>query len=214
MRYSQRLAEKFNLSGKISQSFYGEDIMLWRYFLHRNIRNGFFIDVGAYHPKFCNNTWRLRKKLGFKGINIEPTDRINLFRKYRGNDINLKCLIGEEEGAKVLNYVTKEPGVSGTDRSKMVLEADKEIKCFQTTLTRIISEHKVIEIDLLDIDIEGSEMEVLNGYDWSIMPRLILIEDDKDKEGEIDHYLTGHLDYEMIACTFNNTLYEHQEELK
>ena len=208
MRYSQKLAEKLNLSGKLSQSYLGEDIMLWRYFKERNIRNGFFIDIGAYHPKFFNNTWRLRKKLGFTGINIEPTDRIKLFRKYRKNDTNLRCLVGEDnQRLATLHYVSSEPAVSGKDQNKMVSRANETLLIPQRTLSTIIKACNVKKIDLLDIDIEGTEMEVLRGYDWSVMPRLILIEDDKDKNDEIHPFLQKK-GYKVIASTFNNSLYE------
>ena len=208
MRLSQRIIEKLNISGKISQSYYGEDIMLWRYFKNKDIRNGFFIDVGAYHPKFANNTWRLRKQLGFTGINFEPTDNIKLFRKYRKNDINIQELVGDKFGPALLNYVSKEPMVSGKSVSKLVLKPDKELLVYQTTLTLIVKQFSVKKIDLLDIDIEGTEMEVLRGYDWSVRPRLILIEDDKDTEKRIHPFLTA-LGYKQIAHTLNNALYEY-----
>jgi FkbM family methyltransferase len=207
MKLSQKLIEKLNISGKISQSYYGEDIMLWRYFKQRGVCNGFFIDVGAYHPKFCNNTWRLRKKLGFRGINIEPTDRIDLFRIYRRNDINIKCLVGENTGWEIFNYVSNEPGVSGKDKDKLVQEPDRCEMVRQKTLTQIVSEFDVTHIDLLDIDIEGTEMEVLKGYDWKIRPHLILIEHDKDIENKIFWYLTNR-DYKLIGTTLNNAIYE------
>ena len=208
MRFIQKVIEKFNISGKISQSFYGDDILLWRYFKLRNIRNGFFIDIGAYHPKFNNNTWRLRKQLGFRGINIEPTERIKLFRKYRKNDKNLQCLIGDRVDKVDFYYSSEEPQISGTDRSKLIKKPDILMKMWQTTLSRIVEQYNVTKIDLLDIDIEGTEMEVLRGYDWSVMPRLILIEDDKDTEERIKPFLTMK-GYKIIAHTINNALYEY-----
>ncbi len=208
MRFIQKVIEKFNISGKISQSFYGDDILLWRYFKLRNIRNGFFIDIGAYHPKFNNNTWRLRKQLGFRGISIEPTERIKLFRKYRKNDINIQCLIGDKVDKVDFYYSSEEPQISGTDRSKLIKKPDILMKIWQTTLSRIVEQYNVTKIDLLDIDIEGTEMEVLRGYDWSVMPRLILIEDDKDTEERIKPFLTMK-GYKIIAHTINNALYEY-----
>ena len=207
MRLSQKIIEKLNISGKLSQSYYGEDILLWRYFKNKGIRNGYFIDIGAYHPKFFNNTWRLRKKLGFRGINIEPTNRINLFKIFRRDDINLQCAIGNETKSVELYYVSEEPAVSGKDQSKMVKQADKTLIVEQYTLTDIVSAYNVQEIDLLDIDIEGTEMEALHGYDWSVMPRLILIEDDKDKKNKIAQFLLNK-GYYRIAHTLNNALYE------
>jgi len=211
MRPIQKIAEFINVSGKTSHSYQGEDILLWRYFKERNIHNGFFIDVGAYHPKFFNNTWRLRKKLGFKGINIEPSNNIKLFKRFRCNDINLQCLVGDYNGMAMFNYITAEPAISGKDKSKLVLKPDKEIKIKQLTLTEIISRYKVKKIDLLDVDVEGTEMEIIrDGYDWSVKPRLILIEDDKDKDSKILSFLTDK-GYKQIAHTLNNALYEHEK---
>ena len=207
MKLKQKFIELFNLGGKASHSFQGEDIMLWRYFQKRKIRNGFFIDVGAYHPKYFNNTWRLRKKLGFRGINIEPTNNINLFKLYRRNDINIACVIGDEAKWTYLNVVKGNLQLSGLDKSKMAERANGILPTDQYTLTDIVKTYKVKTIDLLDVDVEGSEMGVLRGYDWSIRPRLILIEDDKDKEGEIQEFLTVKY-YKQIAHTLNNALYE------
>ena len=174
---------------------HGEDILLWRYF--QGIRNGFFIDVGAYLPKLFNNTWRLRKKLGFKGINIEPTDNINLFKRFRKDDINLQCLVGNKNNYEWFYYDSEHPASSGkkTTGEKLLIE--------QRTLTSIINEFEVKKIDLLDIDTEGTEFEVLQGYDWKVKPRLILIEENGDER--IESFLTS---YKMIAKTFLNTLYE------
>ena len=191
------LAEHFNISGKISQSLHGEDIMLWRYF--KNVKDGFFIDVGAYLPKLFNNTWRLRKKLGFKGINIEPTNRINYFNLFRRDDINLKCAVGKEN--KMIDfYLSDQPASSGK------LAEGKKITVPQLTLSLIVEEYQVKKINLLDIDVEGTEMEVLEGYDWGVMPSLILIEDDKDTLNKIYNYLTPA--YRLIGKTPLNSLYE------
>lgn len=35
-------------------------------------KNGFFLDLGAYHGTECSNSALLEKKLGFKGICVEP----------------------------------------------------------------------------------------------------------------------------------------------
>lgn len=207
MKLKQKIIEQLNISGKLSQSFYGEDILLWRYFKLRNIKNGFFIDVGAYHPKFFNNTWRLRKKLGFRGINIEPMG-VKLFNRFRKDDINIATLIGNTEGEAILKVVSGEPSLSGLDSMKMVREFDNTIKISQTTLREICKKYNVKKIDLLDIDVEGTEMDILRGHNWEIKPRIILIEDDKDKKGEIKEYLTF-LGYRQIAHTLNNAIYEN-----
>jgi len=208
MKLKQLIAEKLNISGTISHSYQGEDIMLWRYFMKNKVENGFFIDVGAFHPKFYNNTWLLRKKFGFRGINIEPIEKYwKLFKRYRKDDINLQCAIGRIEKEVELKYVSNNPMLSGLDETKVTKPFDKTIGVQQFNLWHIIHHHNVSKIDLLDIDVEGNEMEVLQGYDFGIRPRLILIEDDKDKNSSIYNFLIARK-YKQIAHTLNNALYE------
>ena len=49
----------------------GEDIEIVKYF--DNKKNGFYVDVGSYHPIERNNTMLLYNK-GWKGINIDISD--------------------------------------------------------------------------------------------------------------------------------------------
>ena len=58
----------FNRFNSKSYSQEGEDLILSRYFDGQ--REGFFIDVGAFHPIRFSNTY-LFYRLGWSGINIE-----------------------------------------------------------------------------------------------------------------------------------------------
>ena len=74
---------------KNSKSFSqeGEDKFLLEYFKDRI--NGFYIDVGAFHPYRINNTYLLYKK-GFRGINIDiSATSIDFFDIARPDHINL-----------------------------------------------------------------------------------------------------------------------------
>ena len=53
---------------KKTYSMDGEDLVITDYF--KNKQNGFYVDVGCYHPTHRNNTFLLHKK-GWKGINID-----------------------------------------------------------------------------------------------------------------------------------------------
>ena len=75
----------------ISFSQQGEDIIIQNYF--ENKFDGFFIDIGAYHPIKYSNTFALYLK-GWKGINIEPNpDNIPLFQNIRRRDIDRKSVV-------------------------------------------------------------------------------------------------------------------------
>jgi len=77
-------------------------------------REGYFVDVGCYEPKFINNTYMLEKK-GFKGLLLDISPRwIDLAIKHRPAskavwvDLlkkNFNELLLEEEAPKVIDYI-------------------------------------------------------------------------------------------------------------
>jgi len=78
-------------------SQFGEDAVL-RVLVNSGERPGFYVDVGAYHPKHLSNTYFFYKK-GWRGINIDPNPRsIKLFNLLRPTDINLNVAIANGEG--------------------------------------------------------------------------------------------------------------------
>ena len=64
-----------------------EDVILWRVF--KDIISGFYIDVGAYHPRIDSVTkWFYDQ--GWNGINIEPSkEYLDRFYDERPRDLNL-----------------------------------------------------------------------------------------------------------------------------
>ena len=60
-------------------------------------KNGIYIDVGANNPDSINNT-RLFYERGWRGINIEPTEKeFKLLQERRVEDTNYNCAIGSGE---------------------------------------------------------------------------------------------------------------------
>ena len=79
---------------KRSYSMLGEDLIVEKFF--KNKKNGFYVDVGCYHPIDGNNTYLLSKK-GWSGINIDLNAiSINLFDRTRKNDSNLNIAISNK----------------------------------------------------------------------------------------------------------------------
>ncbi len=77
-----------------------EDIILQRIFFGKS--RGFYVDVGAHHPRHFSNTYAFYR-CGWSGINIEPNrGMIKLFRKERNRGINLQLGIDSREN--VLKY--------------------------------------------------------------------------------------------------------------
>ena len=78
----------------------GEDILLSRIFGEQT--EGFYVDVGAHHPRRFSNTCFFYKR-GWRGINIDALPgSMKVFQKLRPHDINLELAVSERE--QVLTY--------------------------------------------------------------------------------------------------------------
>lgn len=165
-----------------SYSQEGEDILLKRIF--KNKINGFYVDVGAHHPRRYSNTY-LFYKMGWRGINIDATPKsMDLFKKIRPRDINLELGISEYNSEidfysfndSAINTFSAEIALSRSAESKFYIK-DK-IKVPVTTLKYILDKHHFQkEIDFLTIDVEGFDLHVLKSNDWSrYKPRYVLVE--------------------------------------
>ena len=162
----------------------GEDLILNRIFWAK--RSGFYIDVGAHHPKRFSNTFLFYKR-GWRGINIDamPSSMV-AFRKARSRDINLEIGVGEEE--KELNYyVFNEPALNGfsqelsqerhaSDSSYFITEIIKlKVIPLSVLLDRYLPPGE--KIDFMSVDVEGHDLQVLKSNDWSkYRPSYVLAE--------------------------------------
>ena len=81
-------------------SQFGEDIVLDNIFGHK--KNGFYVDVGCYHPKHWSNTYLMHKKQ-WTGINIDIDEyKVQMFNMTRKSSINICTAVSNEE--KEINY--------------------------------------------------------------------------------------------------------------
>ena len=138
-----------------------EDLILYDA-LHE-VKEGFYIDVGANHPWEISVT-KAFYDIGWHGVNIEPLEKeYTLLCKCRPNDLNLNVgcgnrndtlyLYGEGCGA----FFDETLGGATTSHAVQV-----------KTLTDICNENcsKGQVIHFLKIDVEGFEKEVLEGIDF------------------------------------------------
>ena len=163
-----------------SYSMEGEDLEVLK--LSNNINNGFYVDVGCYHPTHLNNTYLLYKK-NWTGINIDLSEfSIDLFNFARPKDININCAISEVEG-EIIYYHQKKFSQLTTIIKKEALKRMqgfiKEKKIWSQKLTTIIDKSKFNnrKIDFLNIDVEGADFGVLKSLDFKIYrPKIICVE--------------------------------------
>ncbi|MBQ9926405.1 MAG: FkbM family methyltransferase [Lachnospiraceae bacterium] len=150
---------------KVVFSLDGEELYLRKKFANK--KAGVYVDVGANHPFRFSNTWWAYKK-GWKGINIEP-DRRNyeLLSAIRKNDININCGVSDRE--TVLNYYAfNESALNSFCYDKIINKEDiKEIEKIPVNrMDAILEKYNIREIDFMDIDVEGMELEVLRSINW------------------------------------------------
>lgn len=144
------------------------------------------MDVGSLHPKYVSNTHKLYKK-GWRGINIDPNPTTQkLFEFYRPRDINICAGVAQTQ-QKLTYYEFEYAGLNSFD-SKYVdfrvkergntVQRQTQIDCYP--LVTIFEENlpEGTPIDLLDVDVEGFDIEVLKSNNWSkYRPQVILVED-------------------------------------
>ena len=150
-----------------------EDLILFG-FLY-DIKNGFYIDVGANDPNDESVTKYFYLK-GWNGINIEPLDdKYHLLEKERQKDINLNIVASEKKENKTF-YIYK--GLSTTRKNysrpyfrKTIVRAERMIEICKKYVP------KNIQIQFCKIDVEGSERDVLLGFDFkNYRPKIFCIE--------------------------------------
>lgn len=166
-----------------SYSQEGEDMVLRRIFEGKRV--GFYVDVGAHHPRRISNTYYFYKQ-GWTGINIEPNpDAIRVFMSDRPRDKNLQ--MGVAETNSVLRYYYfDEPALNTFDenvvQSRLADTPFKVIKTDDVTVDRldnILKKHLPAgaKIDFLSVDVEGLDLAVLRSNDWQLFrPKCVLAE--------------------------------------
>ena len=173
------LKNKFFFKKK-TYSMHGEDLVVEKYF--KDVVNGFYVDLGCYHPVQNNNTMLLYQK-GWSGINIDISEfTIKLFNFCRPDDLNLNLAVSDKNGEVDFYYQKKISALSTIKKSQSDLAFQGKIKkktISSQTLTQILddSKYKDKPIDFLDIDIEGADLDALKSLDFSrYSPKLICVE--------------------------------------
>ena len=202
-----------------SYSQEGEDMILKRIF--ENKKKGFFIDIGAHHPKKYSNTYFFYLK-GWNGINIDAMPgSMNIFKKIRKKDINLEIPISENK-QNLTYYAFNEPALNSFDEELSIkrlsnpnyhLKFKKDIETF--TLEHVLDKYLPLNtsIDFLTIDVEGLDFQVLKSLNLNkYKPDIILIEilDSNFTSlltNEISVYLIEY-EYQIFAKSVNTVFFK------
>ena len=169
-----------NFLNKKTYSLFGEDLAALKFF--KNEKKGFYVDIGCYHPTHINNTYLLYKK-GWNGINIDVSQfSIDLFKFMRPDDLNYKCAVSETKKKVNLYYQKEHSQLTSINKltAKKFIKGSLKKKIINSfSLEEILSwgKYKDYEIDFLDVDVEGADLQVLKGLNFSKRkPKLICVE--------------------------------------
>ena len=172
--YFQFLKAKFK--PRLAYSHWGIDLIITKLLNSKN--KGIYIDVGCHHP-FLNNHSYLLYKSGWEGINIDiDYNSIDMFNFFRKSDVNIQTAVTNHKGEVDL-YFYHNRAAKNTISKEFGSNAKEKKKINSDTLNNIIenSKFKNSKIDFVSIDVEGNEMNVLNGFNLKkYKPKLILLE--------------------------------------
>tara|TARA_B100001093_G_C26858943_1_gene1028889 strand:+ start:1700 stop:2341 length:642 start_codon:yes stop_codon:yes gene_type:complete len=192
----------------VSYSQSGEDMVL-RYLLKADgidlNAGGFFVDVGAHHPRRFSNT-KFFYDLGWSGINLDPNIGIKkLFDMERPRDTSIEKGVSDKKELKKFYEYNDSALNSVNDRSnefkgtKVKLEQVREVEF--TTLSDVLEENQKFDFDktnFLSIDVEGHEIAVLFGNKWEYnIFHYVLVE---EKYNEIG------MNNDLKICNFLNEI--------
>ncbi|MBF0461150.1 MAG: FkbM family methyltransferase [Magnetococcales bacterium] len=208
---------------RITYSQFGEDVVIHHLLIHeiKKQGSGFYVDIGAFHPRDKSNT-KFLSILGWKGINVDANEAsIALFRRERPNDINLCCGVALKAGEMTyykFSGVEAANTVSPDTARKYQEESGRQLS--GTSIIPVLTINQILgqylgpnqEIDVMNIDIEGLDEEVVQSMDLSqYRPKILLIElNDLDKFAVLDNPAVRHLrnnDYSLFSINIATSIF-------
>ncbi|MER9937421.1 FkbM family methyltransferase [Mesorhizobium sp. M0088] len=181
---------------------HGDDLAILNIFKRLGIERPSYLDVGAYHPFDLSNTALLYER-GSRGIVVEPNlAAFDAFVAARPDDIILPVGVAPIAGTLTFFHVLADPGRFTFDKATaMTLGIVRSEELPVTTLNAIVEDLGGIWPDLLSLDIEGLDIDVLQGATFGEGPKVVIVEADNGS-GDTSHELAALM--EAKGCTLHS----------
>ena len=175
-----------------AQGFQDLFVAIW----HQHARGKFFVEFGATDGVAINNTFMLERSLGWNGILAEPAKFWHeALRKNRHCVVDQRC-VWTTTGETLLFNQTPNPdhstisSFSGHDYLAAEREGGEVYEVKTVSLLDLLIQHGAPKvIDYLSVDTEGSELEILEAFDFRRFDvRVITVEhnDTPDRQAIFD----------------------------
>jgi FkbM family methyltransferase len=206
-----------------SYSQEGEDLILSKLFAAQLAESGyagFYVDVGAHHPKRFSNTYYFYKR-GWRGINVDAMPgSMKAFDRERPRDVNVEAAVSDRRATHVY-CAFRDPAYNGflsESTRQSIVESGMELLWTRELPTQrlddLLAERlpQGQRIDFLSVDVEGHDLAVLRSMDWTRhRPRAVVVELGAFSAAEaISHpthqYLIG-LEYRLHSKLCNSCIF-------
>jgi len=144
---------------------------------------GFFVEAGGSHPEDQNNT-RLLELNGWKGIIVEPkTDFNDLYKDIRPNSILENYVLVSKKYKKTTIKGDFSQYMMGGVINHHNFPNWNPIEYPSITLDKLLKKHNVSEVTFFSLDVEGYEVDVLNGINFNdVFFHIIIVENHWNKD--------------------------------
>lgn len=156
----------------------GQDRYVFESFF-RNRRDGVFVEIGAYDGEKFSNTKFFEDTLGWSGLLVEPLPSAFERLKKSRRAACVRCAVSDYEGEgefldvdvavddKMLSGLVQNYDERHLARIARVKKDGRTIKTPVRTLGALLHEHAITKVDYCSIDTEGSELKILEAFDFS-----------------------------------------------
>ena len=201
----------------LGYSQHGQDYFIYKTFF-QNIRNGIFFDIGANHPIIHNNTY-LFEKNGWSGFAFEPVSKAkDLWEKYRKTRFFPYAVSSKTEKLKFdIYHLYDIPQTSFVNRKENHSQLYKTIEVDGISIKDFCKKENISHIDFMSIDVEGHDLEVLEGIDFKkININVLTIENNREPaigDKKIREFMENHGYIFYARVHYLDDIYVHKNYL-